>query len=171
MGYWCLTSLKEYFRTTIYIVVAVNFIGGRNIKPTENDGHTSSHRQTLPQRLHRVNSIKSENRTHSISGDEHWLNFESFTVAIIPWLFVTECLCHRWHRVCRNHNSVLWLKTGFVARVAQRVHVVGQELLTISEYVSSSAICSGVYVAQSLVFCVVLCGPVSVWLLYCLSFD
>jgi hypothetical protein len=35
---------------------------------------------------------------------------ESFTVAIMTWLTVTEYLCHKWHRVCsvcRNHKSVL----------------------------------------------------------------
>ena len=52
-----------------------------------------------------------------------------------------------------------------------------QELLSISEYLSSPLICVGFHVARSLVFCLISCRPLFIilffcfWSLYCLSFD
>jgi hypothetical protein len=37
-------------------------------------------------------------------------HFESFTVATVAWLVITEYLCHKWLlicSVCRNHNPYL----------------------------------------------------------------
>ena len=36
-------------------------------------------------------------------------HFESFTVATMTWLTITEYMCHKWHRICRNHSQVLSL--------------------------------------------------------------
>jgi hypothetical protein len=72
-----------------------------------------------------------------------WLSwshhFESFTVATMTWLAVTEYLCHQWPRICflvvSNSRSFphLWLITVFVTRLTRRVPLVEQELLTLPE--------------------------------------
>ena len=49
-----------------------------------------------------------------------------------------------------------WRITGFVTIVARRVSLVEQKLFTSSEHMSSSPVFSGVHVAQSLVFYVML---------------
>jgi hypothetical protein len=49
-----------------------------------------------------------------------------------------------------------WLITGFVTRVARRVPLVVHELLTFPENIGSSPVFSGIRVARSLVFCVVI---------------
>ena len=49
-----------------------------------------------------------------------------------------------------------WLITGFVTRVARRVPLVVHELLTFPENMGSSPVFSGIRVARSLVFCVVI---------------
>ena len=69
-----------------------------------------------------------------------------------------------------------WLITEFVTRVAWRVPLMEQELLTLLDHMSSPLVFSRARVAQSLVFCVALCRSLSVrfsfffWPLYCLSF-
>ena len=50
-----------------------------------------------------------------------------------------------------------WLITVFVARVTRWVPYVEQELITLPEHTSSLPDISGVYVAQSLVLCVMFC--------------
>jgi hypothetical protein len=49
-----------------------------------------------------------------------------------------------------------WLITGFVTRVARRVPLLVHELLAFPENMGSSPVCSGIRVARSLVFCVVI---------------
>ena len=67
------------------------------------------------------------------------------------------------------------LNTGFVTRVTRRVPLVEQELLTLPEHLISSPDFNGVYVAQSLAWCVVFCRSLFVlysfffWPLCCLS--
>ena len=101
----------------------------------------------------------------------------------MTWLTVTEYLCHRWPAicsVCRNPYPVLlpvydyhrmWLLTW----AARRVPHVEQEVLTLPEHLTSPPVFSGVRVAQSLVFYVVLL-PLFVlsflfWPRCCLFFD
>ena len=50
-----------------------------------------------------------------------------------------------------------WLITGFVTRVARRVPLVVHELLAFPENMGSSPVCSGIRIARSLVFCVIIC--------------
>ena len=47
-----------------------------------------------------------------------------------------------------------WLITGIVTRLTRRVSLVGQELLTFPEHLSSPPVFSGVRVTRSLVLCV-----------------
>ena len=69
------------------------------------------------------------------------------------------------------------LITGFVPRVAWRVPLVEQELLTLLEDTSSPPGFSGVRITRSLVLCVMLCRSLFVllslfiWPLCCLSLD
>ena len=69
-----------------------------------------------------------------------------------------------------------WLVIGFLTRVTRRVPPVEQELVSFPENLSSSLVFSWLHVAQSLVFCVVFCRLLLVflsfffWPLYCLSF-
>ena len=78
----------------------------------------------------------------------------------MTWLIVMECLCHDWPRICSNcckHFPVLFsfmTFTGFVTRLTRRVPLVGQELLTLPEHLSSPPVFSGVRVTRSLVLCV-----------------
>jgi len=68
-------------------------------------------------------------------------------------LTVMEYLCQKWPRICstcRKHFPHSSLITGFVIRVTRRVSLVEQELLTLSEHLSSSMIFSGVRVTRSL---------------------
>ena len=62
------------------------------------------------------------------------------------WLTVsvTEYLCHKWPWICSTCHKHLswsfppsWLITGFVTRLTQRMPLVGPELLTIPEHLSS----------------------------------
>jgi hypothetical protein len=67
--------------------------------------------------------------------------------------------------VCHNHNldlSSSWFIIEFVTRVTRWVPHV--ELLTLPEYLSSSAVFSVVCVVRSLVFCVVFCWSLFVLL-------
>ena len=97
----------------------------------------------------------------------YWLrwshHFQSFTVATMSWLALTEYLFHKWPRICstwRNHFTVLssWLFTGFITRETRRVSLVEQHL-------------------RSLVLCVMFCGSLFsfclflILLFYCLSVD
>ena len=50
--------------------------------------------------------------------------------------------------------------------VTRRVSLVEQEVLTLPEYVSSTAMFSGVHVARSLVFCVMFCWSLFVFFLF-----
>ena len=107
--------------------------------------------------------------------------FESFTVATITWLTVTEYMCHKWGQICSICRKIFpsfphsWLTTGFVIRVTRRVTLVDRELLTLPEHMSSPPVFSRVRVARSLVFCVVFCRSLFVllsvffWPLCCLS--
>ena len=64
-----------------------------------------------------------------------------------------------------NNNDVSRLT------VTGRVALVELELLSLPEHMCSSPVFSGVRVAQSLVFCVMVCRSLFVfWSLYCLSF-
>ena len=57
---------------------------------------------------------------------------ESFTIAIMIWLTVTQDLCHKW-----PHFQVLssaWLITGFVTRVTRQASLAEQELLTLPDF-------------------------------------
>ena len=55
----------------------------------------------------------------------------------------------------RSFHHALFI-TWFVAKVARRVSIVEQELLTLPAYLGLSPIFSGVRVANSLVLCVVI---------------
>ena len=98
-----------------------------------------------------------------------------FTVATVTWLIATEYLCHKcsWIcSVCRNFNPVrssFTTSRRFLARAYKQVPLVEQELLTLSEHMSSSQVFSGVHVAQSLALCEVFCRCLFV-LLYFFSF-
>jgi hypothetical protein len=100
----------------------------------------------------------------------------------MTWLTVMEYLCHRWPRICslvvNTSRSFphLWYITGFVTRLARRVPLVEQELLTSSEHLRSPPVFGGVRVTRSLVLyvcfvdsCLSFCT--FFWSLYCLSFD
>jgi hypothetical protein len=63
-----------------------------------------------------------------------------------------------------------WLITGFITRVIRRVSLIEQELLSLPEHVCSTSVFSGVHVARSLVFWVVLCRYCSSFVDSCLSF-
>jgi hypothetical protein len=56
----------------------------------------------------------------------------------------------------------VWLITEFVTRVAWRVPLMEQKLLTLLDHLSSPLVFSRARVAQSLVFCVALCRSLSV---------
>ena len=67
-----------------------------------------------------------------------------------------------------------WLIIGFVTRITRRVPLVGQELLTLLEHLSSPPVFSGVRVTRSLVLCICFvyrCLSFFFWSLYCLSSD
>ena len=87
----------------------------------------------------------------------------------MTWLTATEYLCHKLPQictVCRNNNHNSRLITRFVARVTRRVPHVDQEMPTLPEHLSLSLALSGVRVARSLIFCVILCRS----LIFLLSF-
>ena len=85
------------------------------------------------------------------------------TVAIITWLTVTECLCHRWLRIlCVCHGKLppfprSCLITRFLIWVAPRMPLLNQELLIFTEAPGFIPSFHGVHVAQILVFSVVFC--------------
>ena len=96
-----------------------------------------------------------------------------------PWLcwpLWNTCIC-----VTNDHGSVplvvntsrsfphSWLITGFITRVIRRVSLIEQELLSLPEHVCSTSVFSGVHVARSLVFWVVLCRYCSSFVDSCLS--
>jgi hypothetical protein len=67
-----------------------------------------------------------------------------------------------------------WLISGFVTKLTRRVPLVGQELLTLPEHLSSPPIFSEVRVTRSLVLCVCFvdrCLSFFFWPLCCLLFD
>ena len=53
-----------------------------------------------------------------------------------------------------SKTTISWLITGFVTKLIRRVPLVGKELFTLPEHLSSPPIFSGVCVTQSLVLCV-----------------
>ena len=71
-------------------------------------------------------------------------------------LTAMEYLCHKWPRKCSTCLSFphSWLITGFVTRLAQRMPLVVQELLSLPEHMSSPPVFSGVRVTRSSVLCV-----------------
>jgi len=95
-------------------------------------------------------------------------------------LTVMEYLCHKWPRIWSTCPTFVntsrsfphsWLITGFVTRLTWRVPLVEQELLTLSEHLSSPPVFSGVRVTWSLVFCVCFvdrCLSFFFWPLCCL---
>ena len=108
-------------------------------------------------------------------------HFESFMVATMAWVTVMEYLCHKWPMICStwgNHFPVLSLFMTYhmVTRITRRVLLLDQELITLSEHLSSAPVYSGVRVTRSLVlyvcfvdFYLSLCN-FFFWLLCCLSF-
>jgi hypothetical protein len=70
-----------------------------------------------------------------------------------------------------------WLVTGFVTRVARRMPLLEQELLTIPEHLCSPLVFSGFCVSRSVFLCVLCCRSLFVllsffvWSLLCQSFD
>ena len=73
----------------------------------------------------------------------------------VPLVNTSCCFPHSWHI------------TGFVTRVTRRVPLVEQELLNIPEHLRSPPVFGQVYVARSLVFCVVFCR--SLFILFLLT--
>jgi hypothetical protein len=75
--------------------------------------------------------------------------FESFPMATMTWLTVTEYLCHKWHRyvpfvvITIRSFPHSWLITGIVTRVTQHVPHVEHELLTLPEHMSSPPVWVG----------------------------
>ena len=61
-----------------------------------------------------------------------------------------------------------WLFTAFFTRETRRVSLVVQEILTIPEHTNSPSVFSGVIDAHYIVFCVVLCGSLFVFLSFIL---
>ena len=123
----------------------------------------------------------------SFSSSVPWLsgshNVESFAVATMTFLTVTEHLCHKWPRIysaCRKHFRSFphswWLITAFVTRVTRRMTLVDQELLILPEHLSSPPVFSGIGVTRSLLLCAMFCRSLFVllsfffWPLCCLSF-
>jgi hypothetical protein len=89
-----------------------------------------------------------------VSWSHHFVNL---TVVTMTWLTTMEYLCHKWPHIyspCRKHFPVrphsIFI-TGFVTRLTRRVPLVEQELLTLSEHMSSPPVFSGVRVTRSLV--------------------
>jgi hypothetical protein len=82
-----------------------------------------------------------------------YIHFESFTIAFLTWLIAMEYLCHKWPRICCTcHHS--WIITGFVTRFSRLVPLVGKELLTLPQHLSSPPVFSEVSVTWYLVLCV-----------------
>ena len=75
----------------------------------------------------------------------------------MTWLTVMEYLCHKWPRICstcRKHfpvRSSCMTYHRFVTRLARRVSLVEQELLTLPEHLSSAPVFNGVRLTRSLV--------------------
>jgi hypothetical protein len=97
-------------------------------------------------------------------------HFESFTVATMTWLTVTQYL---WHRrpwlvsLCRNHNPALCSYVTYHWSVDKSYNTVG----TGTDYLSGASEFTSVcfVLAQSFVFCVVFCRSLFVLLIF-LSF-
>jgi hypothetical protein len=90
-------------------------------------------------------------------------HIESFTVAIMTWVTVTEYLCHKWPRVCsvcRNHKSVL---SSFMTYHCgcNKSDTTGVTYVIGTDYPSGAPwftpVFNGVSVIQSLVFYAVFC--------------
>jgi hypothetical protein len=75
----------------------------------------------------------------------------------MTWLTAIGYLFHKWPRyapfIVSTSRSIprSWLITGFVTRITRRVALVEQELLTLSEHLSSPPVLSEVRVTRSLV--------------------
>jgi hypothetical protein len=73
--------------------------------------------------------------------------------------------------------SPRFISTWFVTRITRRMALVERELSILPEHLGAQTVFSGVLVAPSLVFCVMLSTPLFVllcfffWPLCCLSFD
>ena len=100
----------------------------------------------------------------------HINHFESFTVATMTWLTVTEVLCHNWPRicsVCRNQNPVFssWLTYHRVCNKSNTTSVIcGAGTAHSSGAHAFTPGFSGIRVARFLVFCVVICTSLFVLL-------
>ena len=84
------------------------------------------------------------------------------------WLSTDMSTCRRHLPVFSSHI------TRFVTRLAQWMPLAEQELLTLSELLSSPPVFSGVRVTRSIVLCVCFvdrCLSFFFWPLCCLSFD
>ena len=107
----------------------------------------------------RISAIESCCQVSHWTNGCHWLSwsryFESFTVATITCLTVTEYLCHKCPRICSVclmqfpvHNSFVTYHR-VVIRSTQRVTLVEQELLTLPENLNLYPVIRGVRVARS----------------------
>ena len=98
-------------------------------------------------------------QTRNLLSSSH--HSESFTVSLIS-SNNTEYLYHKWYLYFPILVSITWsfphswIIIGFVTRVARRVPLVVHELPTFPENMGSSPVFSGIRVARSLVFCVVI---------------
>ena len=72
---------------------------------------------------------------------------ESFTVVIMPWLIITEYLCHKGPRICsvvvNTIRSFPQLIKGFVTRVTLRVPLVEYELFSLPDHLCTTRILAG----------------------------
>ena len=114
-----------------------------------------------------------------INSEKKPKNQEGSTLVYIVFGFtltyaITVYLCHKWPQICsicRHHNSVLSSFTSYhqVPRVTWWVPHMEQELLTLVEHLNSPPVFSGVLVARSLVFYVMLSRSLFVLLVIVLS--
>ena len=76
-------------------------------------------------------------------------HFERFTVATITWLNAMKYMCHKWLRIystCPKHFPVLssfMTYHRFVTRLVRRIPLVEQELLNLTEHLSSPPVVVG----------------------------
>ena len=96
--------------------------------------------------------------------------FESFTIAIMTWLTVTENMCHKWQRICSTWRKYFPVISSFMTyhRVFSKSSTTGTTNGT--SYTSRAAevtpIFSGIRAARFLVFCVVSCRLLFVFFLF-----
>ena len=113
-------------------------------------------------------SKKKKYRFFSITQHASVYKMLSCTSCALIITVITVC-----HQYCWINS---WHISGFVTKVVWWVPLVEQELPTFPEHMSSYPVFSGVFVARSLVFCVLFCRSLFVPLsfffrpLYCLSF-